>query len=58
MAYDVDVLQVRRFKPKLLGQIADNGWLALSDHDPDYAAARIARDERKDFVVTESIEAL
>jgi len=58
MAYDVDLLQVRREKPKLLGDIADNGWLALSDHDPDHAAARIARDDRRDFVTTELIERL
>jgi len=58
MAYDVDLLQTRRIKPKLLGQIADNNWLALCDHDADHAAARIARDDRQDFVVTEAIVAL
>jgi len=58
MAYDVDLLQVRRIRPKLLGQIADNQWLALSDHDPDHAAARIARDQQADFVVTEAFETL
>jgi glyoxylase-like metal-dependent hydrolase (beta-lactamase superfamily II) len=58
MAYDVDLLQTRRMKPKLLGEIADNGWLALSDHDDQHAAARIARDSRQDFVVTESIPVL
>jgi glyoxylase-like metal-dependent hydrolase (beta-lactamase superfamily II) len=58
MSYDVDLLQVRRFKPKLLAQVADGDWLALSDHDPDHAAARIAPDPRSDFVATELIEAL
>ena len=58
MAYDVDLLQTRRIKPRLLGEIADNNWLALSDHDPDHAAARIARDTRQDFIVTEAIAAL
>ncbi|MEX2286260.1 MAG: MBL fold metallo-hydrolase [Planctomycetaceae bacterium] len=58
MAYDVNLLQTRRIKSKLLGQIADNNWLALCDHDADHAAARIARDDRQDFVVTESIVAL
>jgi glyoxylase-like metal-dependent hydrolase (beta-lactamase superfamily II) len=54
MAYDVDLLQARRIKPELLGAIADNGWLALSDHDPDHAAARLSRDEKRNFAVTES----
>ena len=58
MSYDVDLLQTRRIKPKLLGQIADNNWLALSDHDGDHAAARISRDERLDFVVTQAIASL
>ena len=58
MGYDVDLLQTRRKKPELLGQIADNGWLALSDHDPDHAAARLQRDKKRDFSVAEAIEAL
>jgi glyoxylase-like metal-dependent hydrolase (beta-lactamase superfamily II) len=58
MAYDVDLLQTRRFKPKILGEIADNGWLALFDHDPDHAAARICRDEKREFAVSESIDRL
>jgi glyoxylase-like metal-dependent hydrolase (beta-lactamase superfamily II) len=56
MSYDVDLLQVRRMKPKLLGEIADRGWLALCDHDPDHAAARLRRDERRDFAVAEFVE--
>ena len=36
MSYDMDLLQSRRIKPMLLGEIADRGWLALFDHDPDY----------------------
>ena len=58
MAYDVDLLQTRRFKPKILGEIADNGWLALFDHDPDHAAAHIRRDEKREFAVSESIDQL
>jgi glyoxylase-like metal-dependent hydrolase (beta-lactamase superfamily II) len=54
MAYDVDTLQTRRTKPALLGQIADNGWWALLDHDPDAAAIRIQRDPQRDFIVTDS----
>ena len=56
MSYDVDLLQLRRMKPKLLGRIADGGWLALADHDPDHAAARLRRDERRDFAVAEFVE--
>ncbi|MGE3314932.1 MAG: hypothetical protein AB7O26_07420, partial [Planctomycetaceae bacterium] len=58
MAFDEDLLQTRRIKPALLGMIADKGWLGLSDHDPDHAAVRIRRDDRQEFVVTESIVAL
>ena len=58
MAYDVDLLQSRRSKPELLGQIADNGWLALFDHDPDHAAARISRSDKGEFAVTEAMETL
>lgn len=58
MGYDVDLLQTRRVKPDLLGQIADRGWLALFDHDPRYAAARLRRDEKRGFAVAEGIERL
>ena len=49
MSYDMDLLQARRIKPILLGEIADRGWLALSDHDPDHAAARLVRDPKREF---------
>ncbi len=58
MSYDVDLLQTRRMKSRLLGQIADGGWLALFDHDPEHAAARLCRDDKRDFAVTESIVSL
>lgn len=58
MAYDLEVLQIRREKPRMLGRIADEGWLALSDHDPDHAAARLERDDRRDFRVAEAFEEL
>ena len=58
MSYDVDPLQMRRVKPRLLGEIADNGWLALFDHDPDYVAATLARDQRREFVVEQAHVAL
>lgn len=58
LSYDTHLLQTRRIKAELLGQVADGGWLALFDHDPDVVAARLERDSRKDFVVSESLESL
>ncbi|NQV23235.1 MAG: MBL fold metallo-hydrolase [Rhodopirellula sp.] len=58
LSYDTNLMQTRRIKADLLGEIADNGWLALLDHDPDYAAVRVSRDERADFVASELIESL
>lgn len=51
MAYDADLTQVRRIKPVLLGQIADEGWWALSDHDPRWPCVRIERDPKRQFRV-------
>lgn len=45
MAYDMFPLDVRRIKPVLLGELADNGWLAVFDHDPEVKAAYLRRDE-------------
>ena len=56
MSYDTHMIETRKHKPQVLGEIADNKWLALFDHDPRCAAARIARDDRRDFVTTETIE--
>ena len=58
MSYDMDLLQSRRIKPLLLGEIADRGWLALFDHDPDFAAARLCRDPDREFAVTETMTEL
>ena len=58
MSYDMDLLQSRRIKPILLGEIADRGWWALSDHDPDHAAARLRRDPEREFAVAEAISEL
>ena len=44
MAYDLDVIQVRRMKHHWLNRIAESGWIALSDHDPVFARARLVRD--------------
>ncbi|HEX6984525.1 MAG TPA: MBL fold metallo-hydrolase [Planctomycetaceae bacterium] len=58
MGYDLDLLATRRAKRSLLGRIADEGWLALFDHDAEVAAARIARDDVREFAVTEAVAAL
>ncbi|HEV8002504.1 MAG TPA: MBL fold metallo-hydrolase [Planctomycetaceae bacterium] len=58
MSYDMDLLQARRIKPVLLGEIAEQGWWALSDHDPDHAAARLTTDPQRDFAVTEALVTL
>jgi glyoxylase-like metal-dependent hydrolase (beta-lactamase superfamily II) len=58
MGYDTHLLETRRQKPQWLGRAADEGWLILWDHDPEMAGARLARDERREFVVAERIEKL
>lgn len=58
LGYDVDLLRLRRSKAELLGRIADERWLALFDHDPDRAAGRLKRDDRRGFVLETSIERL
>jgi glyoxylase-like metal-dependent hydrolase (beta-lactamase superfamily II) len=55
LAYDVDLLQTRRSKASVLGKIADENWLAIFDHDPDYAAARLVRDTQTDFATSELV---
>lgn len=58
MGYDTTMIETRRQKPRLLRRIVDEGWLALSDHDPDHAAARLRDDPRRDFAVEGSWETL
>jgi len=58
MAYDTDLLETRRRKPALLGQAADEGWLVVWVHDPDVVAARLERDERREFILSESLTTL
>lgn len=57
MSYDLDVLQIRRKKPEVLAMIADNDWWALWDHDPDHAAGKLIRDNRRDFAMSEGVAA-
>ncbi|HIF30610.1 MAG: MBL fold metallo-hydrolase [Pirellulaceae bacterium] len=58
MAYDANVVDVRREKTKLLGEIVDRQMWALSDHDSRHAAARLSRDKRRDFVADTLVESL
>ncbi len=58
MGYDLDLLATRRMKRILLGRIADEGMLALFDHDTEVAAARIARDTAREFVATDAVHVL
>lgn len=53
MSYDMYPMVTRHQKPELLGRIADEGWTILYDHDPVMAGCRIARDAKREFVVTE-----
>jgi glyoxylase-like metal-dependent hydrolase (beta-lactamase superfamily II) len=54
LAYDLYPLETRRRKPHLLGQAADRNWLVLWYHDPRCAASRVARDTKREFVITET----
>jgi glyoxylase-like metal-dependent hydrolase (beta-lactamase superfamily II) len=58
MSYDVNLLETRRIKPRILGTIADEGWLAMFDHDPDFAAAYLRRDDKREFELTETFPTL
>lgn len=58
IAYDLELLKLRRIKPEVLGTCADRGWWALCDHDPDHAAAKLRRDDKRDFTVAETLATL
>lgn len=58
MAYDTHPLLTRKRKPELLGRAAEENWRVLFDHDPDFAGGRIARDERREFILVEQYETL
>ena len=58
IAYDLELLKLRRIKPEVLGTCADRGWWALCDHDPDHAAAKLRRDDKRDFAVVEALATL
>jgi glyoxylase-like metal-dependent hydrolase (beta-lactamase superfamily II) len=51
MSYDQYPLDVRRIKPVVLRDIADNRRLALFSHDPEITAARLTQDSDKQWSV-------
>lgn len=55
MSYDQDPLLVRRTRPEMLGEIADQDWIAIFEHDPDCIAARLSRDPKQEFVIRERV---
>jgi glyoxylase-like metal-dependent hydrolase (beta-lactamase superfamily II) len=52
MAYDQFPLDVRRLRPVILGEIADQGHLAIFGHDPNVVFATLQRTPRGDFAAT------
>ncbi len=58
MAYDVDLLESRRTKFRLLTQAARDGWLVMWPHDPQHAAGRIVPDAARDFLAIEMFDRL
>jgi glyoxylase-like metal-dependent hydrolase (beta-lactamase superfamily II) len=56
MSYDQSLLDVRRVKPPLLGEIVETGSHALFDHDPDVRAARLSRNAKGDFEIAEAFD--
>lgn len=54
-SYDQFLLTLRRIKPDVLGEAADNNWLVLFGHDPLVKAAYLNRDDKRQFVVREQV---
>jgi glyoxylase-like metal-dependent hydrolase (beta-lactamase superfamily II) len=52
MAYDQFPLAVRRVKPTVLIDIADNHRIALFSHDPQITSARISRESEAEWIVS------
>jgi glyoxylase-like metal-dependent hydrolase (beta-lactamase superfamily II) len=57
-AYDLYPLDVRRRKPALLGEAADQEWWILWDHDPTMAVSRVERHPKREFVAVDGRERL
>jgi len=43
-------------KSELLAMIADRGWRAFFDHDPQTTHGRLRRDEKRDFEIIDVSE--
>lgn len=56
LSYDQDYLHLRREKPVILGELADQDAVVIFGHDPTCPAARIKRDKRQGFVVRDRYE--
>lgn len=56
MSYDVDMLQLRRMKSKLLGWLAHQKGIAIFDHDPETAAARLTHNDKGHVIIAERVE--
>jgi glyoxylase-like metal-dependent hydrolase (beta-lactamase superfamily II) len=52
MAYDQFPLNVRRIKPSIVNDIADNQRIALFSHDPNVFAARLSHGDRSEWNAT------
>ncbi len=55
MAFDQDLLELRRAKLKFLEQASSGRWLVLFNHDPRVTAARIQRTSSTEFAVAEVV---
>jgi glyoxylase-like metal-dependent hydrolase (beta-lactamase superfamily II) len=55
LAYDQFPREVRRVKPALLREMADNGWLLVFDHDPRVRAAYLGRGKEEEVVIREVV---
>ncbi|MBD3673044.1 MAG: MBL fold metallo-hydrolase [Planctomycetaceae bacterium] len=56
--FDLNQLETRRAKRRILTEIAErNAWL-LFDHDPELAAVKISADDRGEFVVSDRLPAV
>jgi glyoxylase-like metal-dependent hydrolase (beta-lactamase superfamily II) len=55
MAYDQFPLTIRRIKPLILKDVADENRIALFSHDPQIAAARLARAADGEWNLSETL---
>ncbi len=53
MGYDLCPRSLIPEKRTLMDRVVENGWILCFEHDPHMAAARVGRDERGRFQVTE-----